>query len=1696
MDINNFEFISRFSPSTKFIDNNKRVYIKNFIKNNILINLNLFELEQILLLFYNLIEYISKRFSFDENLYDKYWFLLIENNHKDLIGLFNLLLPYINDDNKFALHKKIFKLTDITNKKVKDDYIISNIQHNLYNNILYDYSINDIIINYNLLLNTIDIVSNKLYINWINIRPICLSKYKDTNLYKNTFFFIRDDKKIILPKNNNVNLYFFKLKLVYYDENNMLTTPDILSRDFLNYKGLSFSDIFNTIYYDLFYDIYDIKWFIYQGIFENNDEIYIKKFNEHIAIYTLYIDMKWELLTNDEQYLFNSKLLNFYNLALSNNSYFNLLKYIIIFFERNYPMFYIIDKNYIKITSKTDINIIDDDDDNNDDFMNNININEFIENVKNIPIEHLYNYFLISIQKFKNTWYGKQIILDNTNIKNGVYIDNLDKIKFNYNSYVNEYIDKNIHLNIMNNIKEGKIIFDYQFDYKKSLPDNLYVKYKFFYNYAKAFVIIYLDKTNNLKTFERIKWFNMNKNDRINMIKLFNYSYIESLDKKSDISKNLNTMSFLKYYNMIYDNDTVINEYINYISTILYDLIQLNIINIIFEILIYKGLLSQFIFDDNKKLTENSLIEYNKDAYYFITNDIYDNLNNNQNFFNLLIKKYNWYTSYCLNWISQINFYHKYINNRIIFLTGSTGVGKSTQIPKLLLYSLKMIDKKINGKIICSQPRIAPTKNIANRIANELGVPIFKLFDNKLLSTSNPYVQYNTKNESYNVNNHYDLYLKIVTDKLLLIELLNNPIFKKIIKRDNDINDLEYNVYTKNNLYDIIIIDESHEHNLNMDLILTIVRDTIKINNSLKLIITSATMQDDERIYRYYYKEIDDNLSYPYNFYNSENNLTRWVVDRRIHISAPNETTKFNIYESYLDFEPNNYDDAENLGYDKLNELLRKKIYGHVLFFTISVEQIKKLVKKINDYIETNYPKSEYICLPYFRQLSKKWEIFDNLEDKLSNININRTDIYDIIFENKKNYKLNRKKYKYVIIVATNIAEASITINNLKYVIDTGYFILVKNDPLTNLANINISKISEVSRIQRKGRIGRVSNGTIYYMYKEHSRKNIMPNYEICNKSLHFELYELTNNNKNDKFLIPNFYSTIYNINFNNNNLDELINTFPYLKKSNILEALIRYQYIYINKWLPNSLSLLSKDQSSYDYDILINKLFLEWNCKFDKNIVNLLISNRYPRYITGYDIKNSLFDIDGKFYIIHPDENNIIRNRLNGDIISIKNITHKKKNSYFISYKIFIFINKCIKYNLLIDNNLYFSNNENTIQNNNYTIFKNIEFNLEKTIFGRIIYSLNKIMNFLYSENPDINLFLLNTIIYSCIYDIDNIIILIISLLYISNYDINFFNHLNIDLYNIEDKDLYIYFYIAHYLYDKLNIEIKNKILLSKINNLIDINKINFINQKRKIILKSKNNLILNIEQDIYNKFNSLYNENKLHSLYDNYDISNYIDIIYNNELFKSNINIFKYILNDNLNNNIIDDFFNYYYYIKFKLDHLKKNNLFIWFKNNVPVIKSFNNISTLLTTFNTVKYCFLYGFSSYNTLIYNNNNNKYTNIHLYNDYENISINTKTILSKYIVYLIENKNLPSIIFNTDKDILIKINLTTYYPINIKLQSNIIFKDIYNSIRTNRFKYLKHLNTCKYIRNINNNDIFNQPNNLVKFILKLWSKNY
>ena len=97
--------------------------------------------------------------------------------------------------------------------------------------------------------------------------------------------------------------------------------------------------------------------------------------------------------------------------------------------------------------------------------------------------------------------------------------------------------------------------------------------------------------------------------------------------------------------------------------------------------------------------------------------------------------------------------------------------------------------------------------------------------------------------------------------------------------------------------------------------------------------------------------------------------------------------------------------------------------------------------------------------------------------------------------------------YHRKVIVATNIAEASITISTLKYVVDTGTEKTAKFDYRTRNVVISTNYITEASRLQRKGRTGRTSPGYAYYTYERGSMEGNRKQFNISVQDSHMSIF-------------------------------------------------------------------------------------------------------------------------------------------------------------------------------------------------------------------------------------------------------------------------------------------------------------------------------------------------------------------------------------------------------------------------------------------------------------------------------------------------------------------------------------------------------------------------------------------------------------
>ncbi|WP_319407567.1 ATP-dependent RNA helicase HrpA [uncultured Desulfosarcina sp.] len=325
-------------------------------------------------------------------------------------------------------------------------------------------------------------------------------------------------------------------------------------------------------------------------------------------------------------------------------------------------------------------------------------------------------------------------------------------------------------------------------------------------------------------------------------------------------------------------------------------------------------------------------------------------------------------------------------NHPVTIISGETGSGKTTQIPKFCLAAGRGID----GRIACTQPRRIAATTVAARIAEELGEELGQSVGYK--------IRFQDKTGS-------DAYIKVVTDGILLAETQGDPWL---------------------NEYDTIIVDEAHERSLNIDFVLGILKQLVHKRKNLKLIITSATI-DTEKFSRAF----DD--------------APVIEVSGRLF---PVETRYF-----YPDDDPEDKEDRTpvELAALAVDELAARRTRGDILIFMPTEQDIRETCETLGG---RHFSRTE--ILPLFARLSAG--------------------------EQRKVFAGSAARK---IIVATNVAETSITIPGIKYVIDTGLARISQYVPRSRTTSLPVVPVSRSSADQRKGRCGRVENGVCIRLYTE-----------------------------------------------------------------------------------------------------------------------------------------------------------------------------------------------------------------------------------------------------------------------------------------------------------------------------------------------------------------------------------------------------------------------------------------------------------------------------------------------------------------------------------------------------------------------------------------------------------------------------------
>lgn len=1167
-----------------------------------------------------LINLIHLKFDFEDNNKKSdslLWDQLIQNNLLDLRALLGIMLPYITDNETDDNKHKLKSLKDLYMEKNSDgSYVYTNTQ---YNRCIRTYDDGKIKIKYRffdkeyfyqhleLLLMSVERISNKLYVNWVDIIPVAMSDYTEMKLYTDT-----------ISKYISENRTYEHIQLInnYIDPN----------------PGISYQDFYNVLANHLYHEIKNYKWLIYDIIISGSTVSYITYLEEKINLDKIWSETLWSQLDISDIAKFTYQWNNFMT-SLDTNDNIVLSKFYFFFGKYHVNTQKLIKRGELILTrDPTDM----EDDDEETSRITPETTRNAVTGLSKVPVEEIYLFFYNQLSAFKKSWF--------------YYATKIKKIK---------YLDKQV-------LEPSGIEF--------------YVTPKNVYNFCKSLVHYSAPDFNNKITYYEIPnyWHSLKPNlVEMVLVRMLDIE-IPDLDPSDYRYNNWtgpNWFNINKYIRRLYpqisDNDLPAANHL--IQTV----IRKKIVDIVFESLIYHGLLSDF--RPEKSITNNSVVEssagsiddrkktfvkheqmrkkyftgatrkkYEDDAYYFVTGTTYKQLNSSGlNYFDFLSSNQIWTFTYAMNWVSQINFYHHYLNNRVMYITGATGVGKSTQVPPLLMYSQKMLDYNLRGKIICTQPRVKPTVDNAENISTNLGVPIsiYNATYKKNVFSSNFYVQYKHQKEQHTSNT--DSYLKIVTDGTLYEEIKSSLFLTRSNVDsdavDDDNNPIEWvNTFSSGNKYDVVIVDEAHEHNANMDMILTLVRDSLYVNNSLKLVIISATMGDDEPIYRRYYRRINDNRAYPLSAFIENQKLDRANMDRRIHISPPGKTTQYDVEDIFASKEESDAINERNYvsaGIEKTIKIANSTTEKDILLFMAGQDDIKKSVKRINE----NTP-SNIIALGFYSELDEQTKAdIGKIHLTLKNYTKYKEDVF--LNENEITRRVPPGTYTRAIIVATNVAEASITLQNLRYVIDTGYAKTVIYDPLEGISKILTLPISWSSSVQRRGRVGRVASGKVYYLYTKEKIINNKTAYKIADSDIKNHMVSLLKMDPRDQMIITPENDINYILNLSKiNQVKEsgiVLNPeiLPWIIFSNPKSYLdiIKKQYLYIAD--------LSDIEQYYTY---------YGNDKMDDYEYQMEVHEYQSKSFTGYD-GFILEDNSLNFYIIHPDENVIKRDLYTGEMIGIK---------------------------------------------------------------------------------------------------------------------------------------------------------------------------------------------------------------------------------------------------------------------------------------------------------------------------------------------------------------------------------------------------------------------------------------------------------
>ncbi|WP_149195577.1 DUF3418 domain-containing protein [Luteimonas suaedae] len=357
----------------------------------------------------------------------------------------------------------------------------------------------------------------------------------------------------------------------------------------------------------------------------------------------------------------------------------------------------------------------------------------------------------------------------------------------------------------------------------------------------------------------------------------------------------------------------------------------------------------------------------------------------------------------------------------VLVIAGETGSGKTTQLPKLCLAA----GRGAAGTIGCTQPRRIAARAVARRVAEELQVPLGEAVGYQ--------VRFSDRVSERTV-------VKFMTDGILLAEIASDRWLSA---------------------YDTIIIDEAHERSLNIDFLLGYLKRLLERRRDLKVIVTSATI-DTERFSKHFGDApvVDvEGRGHPVEVRYRPlggDAISSFEEEGRAGQEQIPPAPLFQRGGKQASGRESRNPDAGTVSVldgiaAACDEIMREKGTGDTLVFLPGEREIRDAHRALE---RRKYRHTE--VLPLYARLSARDQ------DRVFNPGPQRR-----------------------IVLATNVAETSLTVPRIHYVVDPGLARVKRYSPRQKLDRLHIEPVSQASAEQRKGRCGRIAPGICYRIYPE-----------------------------------------------------------------------------------------------------------------------------------------------------------------------------------------------------------------------------------------------------------------------------------------------------------------------------------------------------------------------------------------------------------------------------------------------------------------------------------------------------------------------------------------------------------------------------------------------------------------------------------